>query len=184
MFKISVNQCCWFPHMSEWNPLFCFVVVVVITPVVYILHSLFFVTSFSFINRERTVVRHSMCVSELYCLSLTSTTYHFMCNDTHTHTHTTHIKRYNSLDEGSILRRQFCLKKSPLSQETSMLPWGFEPAIWTSEQTLTLKLDRAATGISKYNTYGSIVVFVLVTWILLDYYCEYTLRNRRQSVLL
>ena len=50
--------------MCECKALFSMVVVIILE--VYILHFLFFVTSFVVINRERNVVQHSVCVSEIF----------------------------------------------------------------------------------------------------------------------
>jgi hypothetical protein len=64
MFKMFVNQWFLLPHMCECNTLFSLVVVIIL--VVYIHHTLFFATSFSVVNTERTVVQHSLWVSEMF----------------------------------------------------------------------------------------------------------------------
>ena len=174
----DLNQCSLLPRMYEGKPLYSSVVVFIIREV-YILHTLFFVTTINIINRERSVVQHSVCVSEIFSLSLTTSIFHCTCsgvffflhlgtiNDTHTH------NRYDPSGRRIGLRRHFYLiiHHTP-KRQASMLPLEFEPAIGTSEQPLTQALEDAATGVQKYNNYGYIFIFGLVTRILMDHSWE------------
>ena len=70
---------------------------------------------------------------------------------THIHTHThTHTLGRAPLDKGSVCRRGLYVHKTKRSQDTSMPPAGFEPAIPVSERLQTHALDRVATGIGHY----------------------------------
>ena len=81
-------------------------------------------------------------------------------------THTYTFER-TPLEEGSVLRKYFCLTKHHThSRQTYILPSGFEPAIGTTEQPLTHVLGGVTTGIGKYETCGCILILVLVTTVL------------------